>query len=59
MFGLVPIGDNDIGLHLAFGIPLLLIGLISKRRTETVVTTTEPVDAVRTDEVVYTDRRVP
>ena len=38
MFGMVPIGGNDIWLHLLFGIPLLAIGLAAKRREATVVT---------------------
>ncbi len=36
MFGMVPIGGNDIWLHVLFGLPLLVIGLTAKRR-ETVV----------------------
>jgi hypothetical protein len=52
-FGLMPIGDNDIWLHALFGIPLLLVGLTSKRRTETVVTATETPRVA--DDVVYTD----
>jgi hypothetical protein len=36
LFGMVPIGGNDIWLHVLFGLPLLVVGLISKRR-ETVV----------------------
>lgn len=39
LFGMVPIGGNDIWLHLLFGLPLLVIGLMAKRRTEVV---TEP-----------------
>ena len=31
MFGMVPIGGNDIWLHLLFGLPLLAIGLMAKR----------------------------
>ena len=31
MFGMVPIGGNDIWLHLLFGLPLLLIGLMARR----------------------------
>ena len=38
MFGMVPIGGNDIWLHLLFGIPLLAIGLAAKRRTDVVMT---------------------
>ncbi|HVE78598.1 MAG TPA: DUF4383 domain-containing protein [Gemmatimonadaceae bacterium] len=52
-FGLMPIGNNDIWLHALFGIPLLLIGLASRRRTDTVVVATET--PRRADEVVYTD----
>jgi hypothetical protein len=32
MFGMVPIGGNDIWLHVLFGLPLLVIGLTAKRR---------------------------
>ncbi|HEX6060157.1 MAG TPA: DUF4383 domain-containing protein [Gemmatimonadaceae bacterium] len=31
MFGMVPIGGNDIWLHLLFGLPLLAVGLMAKR----------------------------
>lgn len=36
MFGMVPIGGNDIWLHLLFGVPLVAIGLMAKRREEVV-----------------------
>ncbi len=32
MFGMVPIGGNDIWLHLLFGVPLVAIGLMARRR---------------------------
>ena len=32
-FGLVPLGGNDVGLHIFLGLGLLLSGLIAARRT--------------------------
>ena len=32
LFGMVPIGGNDVWLHVLFGLPLLVIGLTAKRR---------------------------
>ncbi len=40
MFGMVPIGGNDIWLHLFFGIPLIAIGLMAKH-PEVIVTDRE------------------
>ena len=37
MFGMLPIGGNDIWLHLFFGIPPLAVGLAAKRRDAVVV----------------------
>lgn len=40
MFGMVPIGGNDIWLHLLFGVPLVAIGLMARRREAAVATDT-------------------
>lgn len=45
MFGMVPIGGNDIWLHLLFGVPLIAIGLMAKH-PEAVVAENREADRV-------------